>query len=473
MQQTIKLNRQLSDDYWIQKNRYYYQELSTFYQFVIPKGYRVLQIGCRSGYFLNAVKPSYGVGIDTNEEHLNLGKTKYPWLNFYQGTLAEIAQQELKDQTFDYIILAHTLMKEYDIQSFLEQLHPFCTPQTRVVLNNGSALWEPLLSLGNKLGMRRPEPFKNWISLPDLENLLDLAEFETVHKGYQTLLLKYVPLLSFFCNKILANLPLIERLCFDQLIVAKIKPKPIDPKTLTCSVIIPCRNERGNIEPAVQQVPLMGAHTEIIFVEGHSKDGSFKEMERVAAAYANRPGFSISYEKQTGKGKGNAVFQGFNKATGDIVMIQDGDITVAPTELPKFFNALAQGKGEFINGVRLIYSMESGAMRFLNLIANKIFGIGFSWLLRRRIKDTLCGTKVLWRKDWKKIEKHRNFFGDFDPFGDFDLLFGAAKQNLKIVDMPVHYKDRSYGTTQISRFRHGLLLLSMSFIALKKFKLGK
>jgi len=470
--QTFKRNTH-SDDYWIQKNRYYYQELARYYQFVIPKGYKVLQVGCRSGYLLNAVSPSYGVGIDNNAEYLTLGKTNYPSLTFYQGTLADVAQQELKNQTFDYIILSHTLMKEYDIQSFLEQLHPLCTQKTRIVLNNCSALWEPLLSLGNKLGMRRPEPFKNWISLPDLENLLDLANFETVYNGHQTLFLKYIPLFSFFCNKILANIPFIERLCLDQLIIAKIKPQPLDASKLTCSVIIPCRNERGNIEPAVQQVPLMGAHTEIIFVEGQSKDGSYEEIERVAAKYTNRPGFSISYEKQTGRGKGNAVFQGFNKATGDIIMIQDGDITVAPTELPKFFNAMASGKGEFINGVRLIYSMESGAMRFLNLIANKIFGIGFSWLLRHRIKDTLCGTKVLWREDWKKIEKHRSFFGDFDPFGDFDLLFGAAKQNLKILDMPVHYKDRSYGTTQISRFKHGLLLLSMSFVALKKFKLGK
>ena len=471
MQRSLSL-KQTPDQFWINKNSYYYKNLASYYQFVIPQGYSVLQVGCRSGYLLDAVKPSFGVGIDTNAEHIEQAKKLYPELTFHQGTIGTIIPK-LNNQKFDYIILSNILMNEYDIQSFLEELLPLCNPKTRVVLHNCSSLWEPVLWLGERIGMRRPEPFKNWISLPDLQNLLDIAGYETVYLGYQTLMPKYIPLISSLFNTIFANIPLIEKLCLDQLIVAKIKPLPQDDSELTCSVIIPCRNEKGNVEPAVQLVPRMGKHTQIIFVEGNSKDQTFEEIKRVAEKYKDRPGFSILYDQQKGKGKGDAVRQGFAMATGDVLMIQDGDITVCPQELPKFWNAITQGKGEFINGVRLIYSMESGAMRFLNLIANKLFGIGFSWLLRHRIKDTLCGTKVIWKKDWEKIDKHRSFFGDFDPFGDFDLLFGAAKQNLKILDMPVHYKDRSYGSTQISRFKHGILLLSMSLVAFKKFKLKR
>lgn len=228
-----------------------------------------------------------------------------------------------------------------------------------------------------------------------------------------------------------------------------------------------CRNERGNVEAAVTRCPTMGKSTEIIFVEGHSRDNTLEEIQRVQKAYPEK---NIRWYVQSGIGKGDAVRLGFAQAQGDILMILDGDLTAPPEELPKFFNALIDGNGEFINGSRLVYGMESGAMRILNLIANYCFGLGFSWLLGQPIKDTLCGTKVLFKSDYEKIEKNRAFFGDFDPFGDFDLLFGAAKLHLKIIDMPVHYKSRSYGTSQISRFKHGFLLLCMSFLALKKFK---
>ena len=114
--------------------------------------------------------------------------------------------------------------------------------------------------------------------------------------------------------------------------------------------------------------------------------------------------------------------------------------------------------------------MEKEAMRFLNLCANKFFSITFSWLLGQSVKDTLCGTKVLWKKDYERIAANRSFFGDFDPFGDFDLLFGAAKANLHIMDIPIRYRDRTYGSTNINRWSHGLLLLRMFIFAARKLK---
>jgi hypothetical protein len=114
--------------------------------------------------------------------------------------------------------------------------------------------------------------------------------------------------------------------------------------------------------------------------------------------------------------------------------------------------------------------MESQAMRFLNLLGNKFFSLTFSWLLGQSVKDTLCGTKVLWKSDYEQIAANRAYFGDFDPFGDFDLLFGAARLNQKIVDLPIRYRERTYGSTNVQRWKHGWLLLKMVLFASRRIK---
>jgi glycosyltransferase involved in cell wall biosynthesis len=233
-------------------------------------------------------------------------------------------------------------------------------------------------------------------------------------------------------------------------------------------VIIPACNERGNIKTAVQRIPDMGSKTEIIFVEGGSKDGTLEEIKHITEVYADKR--SLSYYVQDGKGKANAVREGFSHATGDILMILDGDLTVAPEDLPKFFYALATNRGEFVNGCRLVYPMDKEAMRFLNLLGNKFFSLLFTYLLDQKFKDTLCGTKALFREDYNKIASNRAYFGEFDPFGDFDLIFGAAKQNLKIIEMPIRYAERTYGETNIHRWQHGLLLLRMVGVAARRLK---
>ena len=451
--------------YWLLKNNYYHSFIKRFYQFIVPQNMRVLQIGCKLGYILDATNPRVGVGVDLDLDCINFARTKYPHLQFIHGSVNDVPH----GMKFDYIILSSITMEVYDVQALFEALQLFCHPKTRIVIDSYSQLWEPILWLSQKLGLRRPTSLKNWLSPEDIKNFLNLADFEIVTSGRQLLFPFYIPLISWFLNSIVALIPLIDRLCLSQWFVAR----PIahgDTKQYSVSVIIPCRNEKGNIQSAIERTPKMGASMEIIFVEGHSKDGTVDEIKRVIAAYPNE---NISWYVQTGKGKADAVRLGFDKAHHDIVMILDADLTVPPEELPKFYNALVSGKGDFINGSRLVYGMENGAMRILNLIANYLFGIGFSWVMSQRVKDTLCGTKVLFKKDYETIVANRAFFGEFDPFGDFDLLFGAAKQNFKIIDLPVHYKSRVYGETQIRRFYHGLILLKMSFIGFCKFKLRK
>jgi glycosyltransferase involved in cell wall biosynthesis len=248
--------------------------------------------------------------------------------------------------------------------------------------------------------------------------------------------------------------------------VARSIPKRA-PKIDSVTVVIPCRNERGNIEAAVGRLPKLCDDTEILFVEGHSRDGTLEEIHRVIAAYPDK---DIKVIVQDGVGKANAVFQAFEHARGDALIILDADLTMPPEQLTKFWKALVSGKGEFINGSRLVYPMDNEAMRFLNLIANRMFSAVFTWLLNQRFTDTLCGTKVLSRSDYERIKQNSGYFGDFDPFGDFHLIFGASKLSMKVVEVPIRYTSRIYGESQISRFRHGLLLLQMVAFAYRKFK---
>jgi len=353
-----------------------------------------------------------------------------------------------------------------DVEESLRNFHNFCNDKTKIIICYYNYLWEPILDIGQKLGIASPHKTLNWLSLDDIEGILKLADFELVKRERRLLFPKNIPFISTCINKYIAPMPGIRNLCLSEYVVAR--PRFItQEKLLSTTILIPCRNERGNIENAIKRLPDFGSHQEIIFVEGHSSDGTLDEIRRVITLYPDK---DIKVFVQDGKGKGDAVRKGFSVAKGDLLMILDADLTVPPEDLPKFYRALATGKGEFINGSRLVYPIEKQAMRFLNRLGNKFFSLAFTWLLNQRFKDTLCGTKALFKRDYERLNDNRSYFGDFDPFGDFDLIFGASKLNLKIVEIPIRYRERSYGTTQISRFRHGLLLLKMTIYAFKKLK---
>lgn len=453
---------------WNKRNRFYHQSLEQYFSFIIPGGSCVLEIGCGTGNLLAAVKPETGVGMDFSKELLAYAEQAHPHLTFINSDAEEISNEIalfLQAKKFDYIILSDLLHVLWDVQKVISNLRKFCHPGTRIVISNYNFLWEPLLKTMEKLGLKEKSPNSNWLSYNDIVNVLELEGFQVITDVQKILLPFYFPVLNFIFNKFIVNLPLLNNLGLVNIITAK--PVHIKAADLSVSIIIPARNERGNIQNAIDRIPPFGKSQELIFIEGHSSDGTFEEIIKVQK---ENPAKDIHVLKQSEKGKGNAVREGFDKASGDILMILDADLTTPPEDLPKFYNAIAEGKGDFINGCRLVYPMEKDAMRFLNLLGNKFFSLFFSYLLDQRLKDTLCGTKVLFKSDYEKIKKNRAYFGDFDPFGDFDLIFGAAKLNLKITEIIVRYKDRLYGSTQINRFRHGLLLIKMSFFAAFKIK---
>jgi len=452
-------------DKYIKRNKYYYKDLIKFLKYNIPEGSSVLEIGCGTGYILNHLKPSKGVGIDISPKMIEVAKTKYNHLTFIQADAESISLNE----TYDFIIISDTLGYFEDIQQSFSELRKVSHPGTRIIITYHNYLWQILLRIAELLRLKTPQVRLNWLNKNDIKNLLVLEGFDIIKTGSRFIFPKFFPLLSWFFNKYVSQLPFFRYFCLTEYIIARpFVLHPRDNESFSVSVIIPARNEKGNIENAVKRMQKMGNHTEIIFVEGHSQDGTLDEIKRVAEKYSDR--LDIKYYTQDGKGKGDAVRKGFANAIGDILMILDADLTVPPEYLSKFYNAIAAGSGEYINGSRLVYPMGKAAMKTLNIIGNKFFSMMLSWILGQPIKDTLCGTKVLFKKDWEKILKNREYFGDFDPFGDFDIIFGASKLNLKFVEIPIRYKGRQYGETQISRFRHGWLLLKMTMFAARKIK---
>jgi len=449
-------------DKWHHRNAGYHKAIASLAGFYVPPGAKVLELGSGTGDLLAALQPADGWGIDISGEMVRLAAAKYPHLKFEQMAAENL---NLPEKTFDYIILSDLTGYLYDILLVFERLRAVCHSRTRIVVNWYSRLWQPVVTLAEKLGLKYPQPLLNWTSPPDIKNFLQLAGFEIVHAQSHLLAPTHVPLVSPFANRYLAHVRGLQWLCLSNWMIARPTGLPARQAASRVSVICPCRNEAGNIEHIVHRLPSMGSHVELIFVEGHSKDDTLKECHRVAAA---SPEKDIKVLTQKGKGKGDAVRLGFSQASGDILMILDADLSVAPEDLPAFYRALISGKGEFINGSRLVYAKDPKAMRFFNLLGNKFFAFLLSCVLGQPVKDTLCGTKVVYREDYERIAQGRGYFGEFDPFGDFDLLFGAAKLNLKIVEIPVRYHERVYGTTNISRFTHGWLLLRMSILAARK-----
>jgi SAM-dependent methyltransferase len=446
-----------------ESGRFYHTLMKRFFRFFVPPQKRVLELGSDLGDLLSAVEPSEGTGVDFSPKMVDKARERHPELKFERKDVGEFESKE----KFDYILASDLVNDLPDVQTVLQKVRKCAHPETRIVLNFFNNIWKPILAFAVSLNLKAPTKQQNWLSRQDMQNLLEISGWEVVKTETRILCPIPIPLIEPLINRWIAALPLIRHLCLTVFMVARPKPDLQTKRQLSCTVVIPARNEAGNIEAAVQRTPELGKGTEIIFIEGHSQDNTWEEIQRIAKKYPKR---NIRTMQQTTKGKGGAVREAYAVATGDVLFILDADLTMPPEDLPKFYELIRTGAADFANGVRLVYPMDNEAMRFFNMIGNHFFSRAFTWLLGQPIKDTLCGTKVMTRANYELLAANRSYFGDFDPFGDFDLLFGAAKLNLKIVDLPIRYRARTYGDTKIDRWRHGVILLRMTMYAARRLK---
>lgn len=422
--------------------QYYYRLMARYLAVKIRPQDRAVEVNPQNDYLSHYLKPLQTISIPQDAS-------------------------ALEDLSPDYLVLNGNLHIERDINSFFTSLRGRMKPATRLIIIYYSSLWKPILMMATRFGMRNRTPETNWITTGDMTNFLELAGYEVISDEARVLVPIYIPFLSGFLNRWLAPLPLFNIFCMVHIMTARPAKAPFfEPPSV--SVVIPARNEAGNIEDAVKRIPKMGPDDEIIFVEGGSSDNTWDTICDISERYRNNQHIIIA--RQEGRGKGDAVRKGFTLASKEILMILDADLTVPPEALPQFYRAIVEGKGEFINGSRLVYPMQNRSMRFLNMVGNKFFAIAFTFALNQPFKDTLCGTKVLTCDNYLKIAAHRNYFGEFDPFGDFDLIFGAVRMGLKVRELPISYCERTYGETNISRWRHGWMLLQMLYFAIIKIK---
>jgi len=444
----------------------YHSLLNEKIKLMVPANKRVLELGSGTGDLLSALNPSLGVGLDFSRSMVSRARQKHPHLSFVLG---DVHFPPLQTK-FDFVIISDLVNDLWDVQEVLEKLAGLIHDRTRIIMNVYSRVWQFPIFMATTLGMKSKSHEQNWFTTGDLKNLLDLTNFETVKSEAAILIPINIPFIGRLANRILVKLWPFNYFGLTNIIIARPKPSLVSSKTKlnpSVSIIIPARNEAGNIESIFLQTPNLGDQTELIFVEGHSKDNTFEKIQEEMDLHPDR---RASLYRQKGIGKANAVKLGFEVAKGDILMILDSDLSVAPADLKRFYDVIRRGQADFVNGVRLVYPMENNSMQYLNLVANKLFSLLFSWLLDQEVKDTLCGTKVIRRSDYEMLIKHWSEMDIQDPFGDFDLLFGASKLSLKIVDLPVRYRMRTYGSTNISRWRHGAMLIRMVFLGAARLK---
>lgn len=443
--------------------RGFHAQLRRQFRHHIPPGSTVLEAGCGAGDLLASLQPRRGLGLDFSPAMVAKARERHgaqPTLEFRE---ADVQSAEITEQ-FDHLVLDYLTGYLTDIQATLTRLQAAAHPRTRLHLTTLNNLWLHPLRAAVALGGVMPQPPSNWLTHHDLFNLLELAGWEVVSFERLQLFPFDWPVASHALNDVAVRLPGVRHLGITLWITARPRRPVAVTGDISCSVIVPARNESGNIRAALERIPPLGRRTEIVFVEGHSRDDTWAVIQREAAAY--RGPHVVRMLQQPGRGKWDAVRAGFAAARGDVLVIQDGDLTAPPEDLPKFYAALTEGTAEFVNGSRLVYPMESRAMRFLNLIGNKFFALALSFVLGQPVKDSLCGTKMILRSDYERLLRRIEVLGDFDPFGDFNLLFGSALLDLRIRDLPVRYRDRTYGETNISRFSHGWLLLKMTWFGL-------
>lgn len=450
-------------DRWRARNRYYWLRKLEYLRFLIPPGESVLLFGCEDGSLLDELRPSRGVGVDRREAMIARARRRNPSHEFH----ADPDYSADFDEHFEYIVLDDVAGELGDLYSFLQRIRRCCTPTSRLVIVQHNYLWRPLFRLAEALRLKRPDTRQAWLSPGDFRVFLDAVGFETIDVRSKLYCPKRLLGIGSIINWLAGLVPFVDRLGSTQILVARVASSQEVDKNKTATIVLTTRDERDNIEPMVQRTPHVGSECEIVFVEGHSTDGTREEIQRVIEAYPEK---NIRLLVQDGIGQGDAIRKGFSEARGDVVILLEADQTSPPEDVRKAFEVIASGRAEFVNGSRFIYPRDKDSMPLLNAIGNWAFAFWFTWFLRQRTSDVLCGLKAIDRRQFQRLDANWGFLGLHDPFGDFELAFGAARLGLKISEVPTRYSPRLYGAPKTKFFKHGWMLMRMAVRATMVFK---
>ena len=428
-------------EHWQKRNSFYHATISNLIAGMIPPSSRVLELGCGLGDLLASLNPSSGIGLNVAQGLTDRASQKHPRLEFHTSDVDSAGLPRSFEP--QYIVMTNMLDYVHDIWDVMGSLKPAVHEHTLLIITTNNPLWAPLLRLASNLKLRFPESPRNFITNRDICSVLHLQGFDIVEEGLTLPVPKRIPVLGDLINAIVPEVPVLRFVSSLQYIAARPRiPRP----PLSCSVVIPCHNEADNIQECLRRVPNIGTRTEIVVVDDGSTDDTCQRVKEVMAADSRVR--LIVLEKN--QGKASAVRAGFEAAEGDVLMILDADMAVTPEELPKFLTPLQDGTADLVNGTRLIYPMHGKAMKVANFLGNKGFCFLASKVIRQRVSDTLCGTKAFLKRDFVRMP-----ISGTEHWGDFDLLFGAARLKLRILEIPVHYTERRAGKSKMRAMIEG------------------
>lgn len=435
--------------YWLEKNHYYHHRLKKFYRSVIPQGMRVLAVQCKNGYLLDAVKPSYGVGVDTDSAMINEAKETYARHRFYCGTVTDLKESG----SFDYILLS-SATGGFDVQLLFEALKPFCHPSTRIIIDNDAYSWQPFLQCAQTLQLRKNNDYKNYVTCEDMQNILYVTDFRQISRAHFLLMPVYLPIISSLFNTVLARLPLINRLCMHQAIIARplfVRRNTDDP---VVSVIIFCENKEL-VEHLVARIPDMGALTELMFIVPEG-DQVLEEVKRVMLKYPHR---AVSYQVRCSKIKTDAL-HAVNQVMGDVIITFDADEAIAPEQLLKLYYALIENKAECVRASRRAYGKKATPLGFVRSLCVGLLSRAASAFLLKPVNDPLCSLAVMWKDDLIREKQASFYYKVCDLLRVPQFLVAPMKSNREVLHLPVHaQKNRKHSLIWASYLYYNFIKL--------------
>ncbi len=317
---------------------------------------------------------------------------------------------------------------------------------TKIILLSKNMVWMILIKILKLFFSFSPKK-NNFLPSSYLDNLYSSCNLELIRQEKIIALPINIPFLTKIINRIF-RLPLLNFFCMSNIAILKKKIKnSSNHKDLKISFIIPCKNEQDNIKVFEQKINENTEPDEYLFGDDNSSDKTSDEIDKLIEKLSDK-----KIIKYNGPGicKSENVYKGIDLSSGDIIVIYDADHTVSFEDIKFSVSIMKKTNVDFINCTRMIYPQKDGAMKFANFIGNTIFASLFSLLFKKKITDTLCGTKIFYKKDWEKIKENTSQWGMKDLWGDFDLLIGAYKNNLKITEVPVTYYERRENETKMT-----------------------